>query len=143
MVVAGFLAFGLVLALAAFLVIREAGRLAKDPPGALFDPDDAYEFVVEQLPDAVAATLTPDDVRRILGFQTEYFERNGVAPNGARSEPAGDVIVGGPEQIEYICERAAATGEACLPEQVSAVIETQLGYLRSIGAVGPVVTDES
>jgi hypothetical protein len=34
-------------------------------------------------------------------------------------------------------DRAAATGEAYLPEQVYGVLETQLAYLRSIGAVGP------
>ena len=30
----------------------------------------------------------------------------------------------------------AATGEAYIPEQVHAVVETQLAYLRAIGAVG-------
>ena len=41
-------------------------------------------------------------------------------------------------------EQAAATGEAYLPEQVYPVVETQLTYLRAIGAVGPAVdTDEA
>jgi len=34
-------------------------------------------------------------------------------------------------------QSAATTGEAYLPEQVYGVIETQLSYLRAIGAVGP------
>jgi len=33
-------------------------------------------------------------------------------------------------------QRSAATGEEYLPEQVHAVVETQLAYLRAIGAVG-------
>jgi hypothetical protein len=45
-------------------------------------------------------------------------------------------VVGGAETIDYILERAAATGEAYLPEQIHAVVETQLTYLRAIGAVG-------
>ena len=45
--------------------------------------------------------------------------------------------MGGVETVEYILERARNTGEAYLPEQVHAVIETQLAYLRAIGAVGP------
>ena len=73
--VVGLLAFGIVVAIAAVLVVREAGRMAKDPPPTLFDLDDAYEWVVDNVPDDVAATLTPDDVRRILGFQVEYFKR--------------------------------------------------------------------
>jgi hypothetical protein len=36
-----------------------------------------------------------------------------------------------------VLERCAATGESYLPEQVYGVIDTQLSYLRAIGAVGP------
>ncbi len=46
----------------------------------------------------------------------------------------------GAETVEYILERARVTGEAYLPEQVHAVVETQLAYLRAIGAVGPPAT---
>ncbi len=132
------LVVGIVVAIAAALVIREAGRIARRPPPALFDPDDAYEWVVEHIPDDAAATLTPDDVRRILDFQLEFFERKGVSgTNGSSGTPLGPVVVGGAETVAYILERAEQTGEAYLPEQVLAVIETQLGYLRAIGALGP------
>jgi len=65
-VVAGFLVVGIVVAVAAFVVVREAGRIARKPPPALFDLDDAFDWVVEHVPDDVAASLTPADVRRIL-----------------------------------------------------------------------------
>jgi hypothetical protein len=135
--VAGFLVVGLVVAIAAALVIREAGRIAKEPPPALFDLDEAHDWVVAHVPDVVAATLTSDDVRRILEFQLEYFEKKGVSGNGSGPHPTGPVVVGGAEAVAYIVDRAAATGEAYLPEQVYGVLETQLAYLRSIGAVGP------
>ena len=135
--IVGFLVFGIVVAIAAVFVIREAGRIANDPPAALVDPDDAYEWVIEHLPDDVAATLTADDVRRILDFQFEFFRRKGVAVNGSRSGPRGPVVVGGAEQVAYILERSEATGEGYIPEQVYAVVETQLSYLRAVGAVGP------
>lgn len=131
------LAVGLVIGIAAILVIREAGRIADEPPAALFDPDDAFEFVVEELPDIVAATLTPDDVRRILDFEVEFLQQRGGAPNGAQRHRPGPVVFGGAQTVAYILERAAATGEAYLPEQVEGVLETQLRYLRAIGAVGP------
>jgi hypothetical protein len=89
------------------------------------------------VPDVVAATLTPADVRRILEFQLEYFQRRGVTGNGSSAHPPGDVVVGGAETVDYILERARLTGEEYLPEQVHAVVETQLAYLREIGAVGP------
>ena len=128
---------GVACAIAAWFVIREAGRLAAVPPPPVFDLEEAYDWVVEHLPDAVAATLTPDDVRRILDFQLEHFQRKGVSGNGSSSRPSGDVVVGGAETVGYILDRAAETGESYLPQQVHAVIETQLAYLRAIGAVGP------
>src|SRR3954469_10395706 len=142
--VTGLLVVGIACAIAAWFVIREAGRLAAEPPPPVFDMDEAFEWVVAHVPDLVAATLTPADVRRILDFQLEFFQRKGVTGNGSSSHPPGDVIVGGAETVDYILDRARQTGEEYLPEQVHAVIETQLAYLREIGAVGPVVgpTDE-
>ena len=129
--------FGLVVAIAAVFVVREAGRIGEAPPAAIFDPDDAFEWVVEHVPDDVAATLTAGDVRRILDFQLEFFQRKGVSQNGSSKKPNGPVVVGGAEQVAYILERCEATGEAYLPEQVHGVVETQLSYLRAIGAIGP------
>ena len=135
--VAALLGFGLVLAIAAIFVVREAGRIAREPPPALFDPDDAFEYIVAHVPDEVAATLTADDVRRILDFQVEFLKQRGVVTNGTTAEPTAPVVFGGADTTAYILRRAAETGDADIPEQVAGVIETQLGYLRSIGAVGP------
>jgi hypothetical protein len=135
--VAAFLVVGLVVAIAAVFVIREAGRIAEDPPAALFDPDDAFDWVVEHLPDDVAATLTADDVRVILDLQLEFFQRKGVAANGSKPRLTGPVVVGGAEQVSYILDRSAGAGETFVPEQIYAVVETQLSYLRAIGAIGP------
>jgi hypothetical protein len=135
--VAGLLVVGLVVAIAAAIVVREAGRVAREPPPAIFDADEAFDWVVDKLPDDVAATLTPADVRRILDFQLEFFERKGMSGNGSSRDRHGPVVIGAAETVAYVLQRAEATGEAYLPEQVHAVVETQLSYLRSIGAVGP------
>jgi hypothetical protein len=131
-----FLVIGLVLAIAAAFVFREALRMREEPPQAIFDPDDAHAWVVRHLPDIVAATLTEADVRRILDFQLEFFRRKGVSGNGSSTRPQSPVVFGAAESIDYIGQRCAATGEAYLPEQVEAVVECQLTYLRAIGAVG-------
>jgi len=141
--VTALIVIGLACAIAAWFVIREAARMAAEPPPPVFDPEEAYSWVIEHVPDAVAATLTPDDVRRILDFQLEYFRRRGVTGNGSSANPPGDVVVGGAETVDYILQRARTTGEEYLPEQVHAVIETQLEYLRAIGAVGPVADREA
>ncbi len=136
-IVIGALVVGVVLLVGALLVMREARRLAAEPPPPVFDLEESFDWVVAHVPDDVAATLTPGDVRRILDFQLEYFRRRGVSGNGSSQQPPGSVVVGGSETVDFILERCRATGESYLPEQVHAVVETQLGYLRAIGAVGP------
>ena len=135
--VVAFLIVGVVIAIAATVVVREAGRLGRTPPPALFDTEDAYDWIVEHLPAAAAATLSPDDVRRILELQVEFFERFGVSPNSSTLSPDGPVVIGGADDVAYIVARSAETGEAYIPEQVDAVVATQLAYLRAIGAIGP------
>lgn len=139
--IVGFIVVGLVLAIAAALVFREAARLSEDPPDAVFDPDDAQAWVVEHLPDLVAATLTEADVERILGFQAEFFEQRGVAHTTERPDDSVPALLSPEATIDYIVERCAATGEAYLPEQVEGVVACQLDYLVFIGAIGRPVED--
>jgi hypothetical protein len=140
-VVLGALAVGIVLLIAALAILRESQRLATLPPRPTFDPDAALEWVVQHLADHAAAQLTVDDVRVILDLQLQYFKAKGVSQNGANANPIGPVVIGGSETVSYILEQAAARGEVFTAEQVHAVVETQLAYLRSIGAVGSKAED--
>jgi hypothetical protein len=140
-VVLGAVAVGLVLLIAAVAILRESNRLASLPPRPTFDPDAALEWVVQHIADDAAATLTVDDVRVILDLQLQYFKAKGVSQNGSSAHPVGPVVIGGSETVSYILEQAAAKGAVFTPEQVHAVVETQLAYLRSIGAVGSKAED--
>jgi hypothetical protein len=140
-VVLGAVAVGIVLLIAALAILRESQRLATLPPRPTFDPDAALEWVVQHLADHAAAQLTVDDVRVILDLQLEYFKAKGVSQNGSTSTPIGPVVIGGSETVGYILEQAAARGEDFTAEQVHAVVETQLAYLRAIGAVGSKADD--
>ncbi|MGZ4676458.1 MAG: hypothetical protein ACXV9S_03425 [Acidimicrobiia bacterium] len=138
-----FIVVGLVLAVAAALVFREAIRLSDEPPDAVFDPDDALAWVIEHLDDRIAATLTPDDARRIVDAQMEFFRDRGVSRNGDPAHEESPVVFATDEAIAFVVERCAATGEAYLPEQVEAVMACQLDYLRFIGAIGRPAEDDA
>jgi hypothetical protein len=138
-----FVVIGIVLAIAAALVFREAARLSDAPPDAVFDPDDALGWVVEHLDDLAAATLTARDVERIIGYQMEYFGQRGMSHNGSGTEADVPLLFLPEEAVGYIVDRCAETGEAYLPEQVEAVMECQLEYLRFIGAIGREADDET
>jgi hypothetical protein len=140
-VVLGALAVGLILLIAAVAILRESHRLSELPPRPTFDPDAALEWVVQHLADHAAAQLTVDDVRVILDLQLQYFKAKGVSQNGSTANPMGPVVIGGSETVSYILEQAAAKGEVFTAEQVHAVVETLLAYLRAIGAVGSKAED--
>ena len=131
----GVLIAAVIFLIAGILIFREAGRLAVAPPPPVFSLDEAFDWVVQHVPDDVAATLTPDDVKRILALQVEFMKRKGVAVNGSHPELRGPVIIGSAETVDYIITRARVEGEDYLPEQVHAVVETQLAYMRAIGAI--------
>jgi len=134
----GFVAVALVFAIAAVVVGREARRLAAKAPGRVFEFEEAVTWVCDHVGDEVAAVLSPDDVRRILNWHLEYFRIKGVSSNGASPKVEGPVVVSGAETVDFVLKRAEADGMDYTPTQVHAVLDAQMTYLESIGAVGPV-----
>jgi hypothetical protein len=135
--VSAVLAAALVFAIAAVVVGREARRLAAQPRRPVFDFEDAVAWVCRHVGDDVAAELTPDDVRRILHWHLEYFRLKGVSSNGSRPGADRPVVVGGAETVEFVMSKAEAVGSPYTPAQVHAVLDAQMAYLETIGAIGP------
>jgi hypothetical protein len=127
----------LAFAIAAAVVGREARRLDSEPPRAVFDPDEAVEWVANHLPFDVSAVLSHADVRRILDWNLQYFRSKGVSGNGSTPHIDSPIIVGGAETVAYVLDQSTRTGRDYTPEQVSAVLDAQMSYLEAIGAVGP------
>ena len=137
------LALGLVFAVAAVVVGREARRLDAVPPRPVFDLDEAVDWVADHLPYEVSAVLSHDDVRRIIDWNLEFFRTKASSGNGHAGGGEGPVVVGGAETVEYVLRRAAALGEPYTAPQVHAVLDAQMTYLEAIGAIGPEVPPES
>lgn len=127
----------IVLFVGAVFVVRESARMDAQPPSRPFDMEEAVRWVVQHISDEAAATLTLDDVEVIIDLQLEYFARKGVSGNGEDRDVDAPVVVGGSETVDYIVRRAGARGYEFISEQVHAVVETQITYLRSIGVIGP------
>ncbi|MFN2609209.1 MAG: hypothetical protein ABR511_15180 [Acidimicrobiales bacterium] len=134
----GILAAALIFVIAAVVVGREARRLATKAPGRVFEFEDAVAWVCDHVEDRVAAVLSPDDVRRILNWHLEFFRLKGVSSNGASPRVEGPVVVSGAETVDFVLRKAEADGLEYTPEQVHAVLDAQMTYLESIGAVGPI-----
>src|SRR4030081_1841741 len=132
-----FLVAGIVFAIAAVVVGREARRLDAAPPHPTFDLSEAVDWVAEHLPFDVSAVLSHDDVRRIIDWNLEYFRTKGVSGNGSSTHTDVRVVVGAAETVDWVMARAQALGTSYTAAQVHAVLDAQMTYLEAIGAIGP------
>jgi hypothetical protein len=135
------IAVAIVFLIAAVLVGREARRLDAEPPRAVFDIDEATEWVANHLPFEVSAVLSYADVRQILEWHLEFLRARGMtaAQGGA---PEGATVVGPEEVADFVLSRARASDSPYSEDQVAAVLDAQLGYFDAIGAIGPPAEDD-
>lgn len=139
-IVVGVLVVALVLAIAAGAIGREARRLDAVPPRAVFDLDEAVEYVAEHLPGDVTAVLSFEEVRALLDFGIDHLRGLGVAGRtGERIE--GEVVVSEDAALAAVLHRAHEAMLDVTPYQVQQVLGAQLAYLHSISAVGPPAAD--
>jgi len=134
------IAVAVVFLIAAVLVGREARRLDAEPPRAVFDIDEATEWVANHLPFEVSAVLSYADVRQILEWNLEFLRARGMT---TVEEAAPQAIVVGPEEVaDFVLDRARASDSPYSEDQVAAVLDAHLGYFDAIGAIGPQAEDE-
>jgi hypothetical protein len=126
-----------VLLIAAAFIGREARRLDAVPPRAVFDLDEATEWVANHLPYEVSAVLSYDDVRQILEWNLEFLRAKGMSTGATPPSAEGAVVVGPEEVADYVLDRARAVDSPWSEDQVTAVLDAQFGYFDAIGAIGP------
>ena len=129
-------ALAVVFLIAAVLIGREARRLDAEPPRAVFDIDEATEWVANHLPFEVSAVLTYSDVRRILEWNLEFLRAKGMS-TPERPLPESSIVVGPEEVADFVMSRARAIDSPYSEDQVAAVLDAQFGYFDAIGAIGP------
>jgi hypothetical protein len=123
-VVIGFVAVG-----------RETGIQRARPRPAVFDVQEAVDFIADGLPDPVTARITHEDVRWVLQADADLLE----------VVTAEDTDAGGPRIVDEDAAVARILGAAdrehrpLADADVVAILEGRLRYLRAIGAVGPPV----
>jgi hypothetical protein len=124
-----------VLLIALVAVGRESFTLGAQPKQALFDLEEAVEFVADRLPDDVTAVLTYDDVRSILRWHLEYLRDRGV-PARRDQTGGGPVVVEDDEGVAWVLGKADEAGLEVTDADVAVVLETELAYFEAIGAIG-------
>jgi uncharacterized membrane protein len=128
-------------AIAAVVVGREARRLDSVAPRAVYDLDQAIEFVADRLPPDTQARLTFDELRVLLKMHMRWIHDKGLQPADVidRRQDITDVIVLGEETLTaYLLGKAEESRIEVLDDvDVVHVVRAHLDYFESIGAVGP------
>jgi hypothetical protein len=98
--------------------------------------EEAVSWIRTRLSGDVGSLLSAEDVRRIVNWNLEYFRSRSASGNGHGAASDASVVVAGAETVEYVMSRADEVGARYTPAQVHAVLEAQVSYLASIGALG-------
>lgn len=135
------LAVVLVAVIALVAVGREAFTLAAQPKQAIFDVDEAVDFVADNVPDEVSARISYDDVRALVRWHLDHLAASGTPSARWEAGRARLVIVDDEEGAEVLMTRAVQSGLDVSADDVAAVLAAELAYFEAIGAVGPPVPE--
>ncbi len=134
-----------VFAIAAITIGREARRLDAVAPRAVYDLDEAVEFVAARLPAESQARLTYDELRKMLKAHMRWLHSKGLQPKDVidrKQDIAEPVVVGEETVTAYLLGEAESLRIEVLDDvDVLHVVRHHLDYFEAIGAVGPRATD--
>jgi hypothetical protein len=131
----------LVFAIAAGTVGREAHRLDTIAPRAVYQLDEAVDFVADRLPTESQARLTPEEVQSLLVAHINWLHDHGLQPDravDARQSISEQVVISEDALVAHLLGVAEDIGVELL-DDVDAVnvVDAHLAYFEAIGAVGP------
>lgn len=140
-VVLSFVAAFAVFVIAAVVLGREARRLDAIAPRAVYQLEEAVDFVSEALPRSTQARLTPDELRALLVAHMRWLHARGLQPDGITDRPQDIdslVVVDGTTVAAHLLGEAARLKVDVLDDvDVVHVVDAHLAYFDAIGAVGP------
>jgi hypothetical protein len=123
----------LVVAIAFYAVGREVVLLEQRVAPSVYELEEAVPFIAERLPDEVTARISHADVRWILRVDAEELE---AATAEAVADGDDDEVVDPDGAVGRVLARTGDERPDLLDEDVVAVLDARLEYLRAIGAVG-------
>jgi hypothetical protein len=102
------------------------------PRQIVYDVQESIDFCAEALPDEVTATLSYDDLRRLLRLHLEWIQAYHFTPEG---DPEGPLVFNNEDALSYVMERAAITGLPVSAEHARHVLDAHLAYFQFMGAI--------
>lgn len=145
LIIASIIAALLVFAIAAVVIGREARRLDSVAPRAVYELEQATQFVADNLPSETQARLTYAELRKLLVFHMRWLHDKGLQPAGVvdrRQDIVDEVVIDEQTLTGYLLDAAEKNNIEIL-DDVDAVyvVKAHLKYFDAIGAIGPQSND--
>ncbi|MGD9702379.1 MAG: hypothetical protein AB7Q42_01140 [Acidimicrobiia bacterium] len=135
----------LVFAIAAGAIGREARRLDKLAPRAVYIVEEAAQYVADALPPLSQAQLTHAEVEGLLLAHMRWLHAKGLQPDAVTDRPQDitdhPVVVEDTTAVGYVIGVAEAAGLELDDVDIAHIVEAHLAYFAGIGAVGPEAAD--
>ena len=132
--------------IAALTIGREARRLDAMAPRAVYQLEQAADFVAMSLPETTQARLTMEELEQLLVMHMNWLHGKGLLPDKAvyhRQDNTTRLVVTEESLIAYLLCESDKDGIQIIDDvDLVNVTEAHLAYFDAIGAVGP-VADES
>ena len=145
LIIASTIAALLVFAIAAVIIGREARRLDSMAPRAVYELEQATQFVADNLPSETQARLTFAELRKLLVFHMRWLHDKGLQPAGVvdRQQDIVDEVVIDEQTLTAYLLDAAEKNNIEILDDVDAVyvVKAHLKYFDAIGAIGPQSND--
>ena len=131
--------------IAALTIGREARRLDAMAPRAVYQLEQATDFVAMSLPESAQARLTMEELEQLLVMHMNWLHGKGLLPDKAvdhRQDNTTRLVVTEESLIAYLLGEADKAGIQIVDDvDLVNVTEAHLAYFDAIGAVGPAADD--
>ena len=132
--------------IAALTIGREARRLDAMAPRAVYQLEQATDFVAMSLSETTQSRLTMEELEKLLVMHMNWLHSKGLLPDKAvdhRQDNTTRLVVTEESLIAYLLGESDRAGIQIIDDvDLVNVTEAHLAYFDAIGAVGP-VADES
>lgn len=108
------------------------GKTSAMPDQIVVDVHEAINFCAEALPSEVTATMTFDELRRLLRLHLEWIQAYHWSPEGSDDGP---ILFEEFDALDYVMERMAAVRLDVPRAHVAQVIDVHSSYLQVMGAI--------
>ena len=131
--------------IAALTIGREARRLDAMAPRAVYQLEQAADYVAMSLPESTQARLTMEELEKLLVMHMNWLHSKGLLPAKAvdqRQDISTPIVVTEDSLIGYLLGESDKAGIQIMDDvDLVNVTDAHLAYFDAIGAVGPVADE--